>query len=615
MNTWKDEIAKSLANVSGVEIEDAYSSLCQPRGGQADWCSTLAFNVAKKEKKNPAMIAGEWAKNSKWPSIIEKVEATGPYLNFYFTKQFWKKLLDEFCSGKRDFLDGKKIIVEFPSVNPNKPWHVGHLRNAILGDSLAKVLEYCKNDVRRIDYIDDLGLQVAQSYWGEKNLSLSVDNDDKYSKKADHVCGWKYVQVSKKFEDEKIAKQVREILKQMEKGDNEVALEAREFAEEIVRAQYETAFLLGIYHDALVFESDILKRVFEQGIEKIKKSGALVFEKEGKNANCWVIKLEGAAGFEGLENADKILIRSDGTVTYTGKDVAFQMWKFGLLDGDFDYCKFIEQPNDKVALKTCEIGEKKEFGKADMVVNVIGVEQSYPQQVIGAVLQKMGFEKEAKNSIHLAYEHVVLPQGKFSGRKGTWMKKEGEELGFSADELIDEVIKRAKERIEGEYSDEKKDEIAKAVGIAALRFSFLRAGANMKIVFDVDRALSLSGDSGPYVQYTYARATNILNKSKEENNEVDVENYEFSQKETELLRVMLRWNETVLSCQKNLVVHPICDYAIELAGAFNKFYTDVQVLSEKDGNKRKIRLLEVKAYKSLLAQTMGILGFEPVERM
>jgi len=615
---WKEELADSLSQTSGAKFEDAFSSLCAPKGAQADWCSTLAFSLAKTQKANPVALATKWANEAKWPKFVSRAQASGPYLNFYFAKNFWGKIVGQISKSKKPTGKKQKIIIEFPSVNPNKPWHAGHMRNAILGDSLANVLSKCGYDVQRIDYIDDLGLQVAQSVWGEKNLPYanSQSADEKFAKKTDHVFGRQYVQVAKRIEEPQVNAQVRALLKKLEEGEGEEALQARKTVEKIVGAQYETAFMLGIYHDALIFESDIVRDIFAQGLEMIKKSGVLVLEEQGKNAGCWVVRLQGASGFEGLENADKIMIRSDGTATYTGKDVAFQLYKFGLLKNRFSFCEFIAQPNGKVAYMTCRKGEKMKFANAQTVVNVIGAEQAYPQKVICAVLERMGYVNEAKNSIHLAYEHVVLPQGKFSGRAGTWMGAQGE-MGFSADELIDEVIKRARERINVEYNDEQKDKIAHAVGCGALRFSILRPSANQKIVFDMDRALSLSGDSGPYVQYAYARAFGIMAKAKEAGMKIKVPDakYQYSEQETELLRFMLSWNDTLDSCAKNYQVHPVCEFAIGLAGAFNKFYTTSPVLNEKDEKKKSARLAIVYASSCLLAQCMEVIGIERLEKM
>ncbi len=624
---YKNEIATVLAQVSGCTFEECVNSLVTPKAGQADLCSTIAFLIAKKNKQNPAKKAQEIAQSMRC-EYTKNIEALGPYINFYFDNKFWQQNVNAVCTvGAKNILqqknktEKKRVIVEFPSVNPNKPWHVGHLRNAILGDSVARLFEYCGYVVQRIDYIDDLGLQVAQSYWGSKNLpTVKADEQlKKFENKRDHTCGWQYVEASKKFEDENVAKQVREILKLMEKGDNEVATDARNFAQQIVEAQYQTSFALGIYHDALIFESDIIRTVFKEGLEKIKRSEALVFEENGKNKGCWVVKLQDVLGFEGLENADKILIRSDKTATYTGKDVAFSLWKFGLVKNDFTYKKFIKQPNNIYALATCEDGEKHDFGKADISINVIGVEQSYPQKVISAVLQKMGYAQQAQNSIHLAYEHVVLAQGKFSGRAGTWIKAQGEQLGYSADELIEEVIKRAYERISAKYEQKQMEIISRAVGISALRFSFLRTSSNIKIVFDFDRALSLSGDSGPYIQYAYARAKGIMNKvvnlSGYKKQDLDFSKIEFEEKEIALLRAMIKWYEVVESCQKNVYVHPVCDYAIDLAGEFNKFYTSLPVISEEDEKRKNARVCIIEAYCKIMQDVMYILGIEPLDKM
>lgn len=619
MKNYRKEIAKSIAKAAGVDEESAGRSLAMPKGGQADLCSTIAFEIAKKKKENPAAICARIISSSEWPTFISKVEAAGPYINFYFSNNFWAKTIGECAKGSFCKLKAKKkAIVEFPSVNPNKPWHVGHLRNAVLGDCIANLLSYRGYDVKRIDYIDDLGLQVAQSFWASKNLPPPKGfENSKYFLKADHVCGWQYVEAAKLANDGNTNAQIRSLLKEMEEGKSATAHQAREFAISIVKAQYQTAFELGIFHDALIFESDIMKTVFSKGVEMIKKSGALEYEKEGKNAGCWVMRLEGAKGFEGMENADKILIRSDGTVTYTGKDVAFQMWKFSLLKNDFLYVPFAMQPNSKTAFMSSPSGKAMKFGGAGVAINVIGMEQAYPQKVICALLQKMGYEKEAANSVHLAYEHVVLPEGKFSGRAGTWIGKEGS-IGFSADELISYVREAALEKISADYDDAQKAKIAKCAANSALRFSMLKSAANQKIIFDLEKSLSLSGDSGPYLQYAFARANSILQKAKEAGCAPAKKMppaYKFNPEETALLRLMLKWEQTLQACALNYQVHPICDFALEAAASFNKFYSTTKVLGEPNAKIREARLLETLAYASLLLDTMQILGIEKLEKM
>ncbi|PIT84551.1 arginine--tRNA ligase [Candidatus Micrarchaeota archaeon CG10_big_fil_rev_8_21_14_0_10_45_29] len=625
----KEKIAKCLSLEAGVAQEEALASLCAPKGGQADLCSTLAFSVAKKERQNPAALCKKWA-GAKFPSQISSVEAVGPYLNFYYSPIFWNLLVEKYAKKEKEIksvpeknVSGakiskikKRVIVEFPSVNPNKPWHAGHLRNALLGDCVSRILENAGNEVVRLDYIDDLGLQVAQSFWGQQNLDAPhvPSGGEKYASKSDHVCGWQYVEVAKKMDDEQVMREVREILHKLEEGNNEISLSARASVEAIVAAQHESAKTFGICHDALIFESDIMHTIFEKGMKKLQNS--LTRETEGKNKGCLVVKLEGEEGFEGMQGADKVLIRSDGTATYTGKDVVFTLWKFGKLKNDFKYEKFATQADGSYSFMSCLRGKKMKFAGADIAVNVIGMEQAYPQKVISAVMQKIGYEKEASNFIHLAYEHVVLPSGKFSGRAGTWIGKDGQ-AGFSADELVDEVILRASERIKEGYSPVEREKISRAVGTAAIRFSFLRTSANQKIVFDIERALSLSGDSGPYVQYAYARACAILEKAKKMKVKPGKmpSGYKYNESEVSLLRLMLLFEEIAQKCAINYQVHPLCDFAIEAAGSFNKFYTSTPVLSDEAGEFKGARLLEVEAARALLGKCMDLLGIEKLEKM
>ncbi|HQT45412.1 MAG TPA: arginine--tRNA ligase, partial [Candidatus Micrarchaeota archaeon] len=397
-------------------------------------------------------------------SVIKSCTVAGPYLNFTLCDSYVLDLCGKAASGALAgglFGKGRKALVEFPSVNPNKPWHIGHLRNALLGDSVARLLEFSGYKVEREDYIDDLGLQVAQSLWGVLHLPNKPEG------KFDHWLGMQYVDVSRRFEAKEIDEGVRKLLHEIEHGDGPTAKKSREIVEMCVKAQYQTSYSYGIYHDVLVFESDIVRNVFSEGLEKIKSSGAIAQETEGKNKGCLVAKLTGAQ-FDNMESPDKVLIRSDGTATYTGKDIVFQLWKFGKLASAFKYAEFDAQPNGKTAYKTDSFTGTKamDFGGADLVINVIGMEQAYPQSVIRQILMKMGFEKESENSMHLSYEHATLPEGRFSGRAGTW-------VGYSADELLAEGERRAFARITKEFSDEQKEEIAHAVALGAIRFAFL----------------------------------------------------------------------------------------------------------------------------------------------
>jgi arginyl-tRNA synthetase len=540
LDVFKQEIARMVAQAAGVKEEDVLPTI--ESGKMGDLSCKFAFTLSKERKENPAKIAADISGKLKLTDHFDKVEATGPYINFTLSDKAFLSILKDVLSKKEKFGSGKKkkgkIVIEFPSVNPNKPWHIGHLRNALLGDSVARLLEFDGHEVERMDYIDDLGLQVAQSLWGFLNY------DSNPAGKFDSWLGHQYVGISRKFEQDKdLVEGVRDILKSMEEGDNEVAVAGRELAERCVAAQYQTSFDLGIYHDVLVFESDILHTIFDEGMGQIKDNEAVVLEAQGKNIGCWVVKLseDFEKEFGKMENPDKVLIRSDGTAVYTGKDVIFHLWKFGKLKNDFKYEAFIKQPNGKIAYKTSSKGKPMDFGQAHSVINVIGVEQKYPQRVIVEVLKNLKYDEEAKNLNHLSYEHVGLPDEKFSGRKGTW-------IGFTADELIAESKKRVLEKITLEMEDKEKQGIGHIVGVGAIKFSFLRAGSEKRITFTWDSALNMEGDSGPYLQYAFVRTNGILGKAKEKGS---VEAVPLNPSERQLIRKMALFRDALRTMSPN----------------------------------------------------------------
>ncbi len=597
----KEEIAQIVADAAGTRAKDVLPTVELSKVG--DLSCKYAFVLAKQKKENPAKLSAEISKKIKKSKNFEKIEPAGPYINFYLSNDAYAEILREILSRKEKYGTAKKkkgkILVEFPSVNPNKPWHVGHLRNAILGDSVARILEFNGYPVEKMDYIDDLGLQIAQSLWG----FLNFDSNPKG--KFDRWLGEQYVGIAKKFEEDKKAVEgVGDVLKKMEEGNNEIARAGRELAESCVKAQYETAFNFGIYHDVLVFESDIMETVFDEGVEYLTKSDAVMVEKEGANAGCLVVKLTEDFGFGRMENPDKVLIRSDGTAVYTGKDVIFHLWKFGKLKKQFNYEPFIEQPNRKTAYKTSAKGKRMNFGNATQAINVIGVEQKYPQRVIVEVFKRMGFDKEADNLKHLSYEHVGLPDVKFSGRKGTW-------IGYTADDLLAEAQERVMDKIKLDVSDKQKKKIALMVGAAAIKFAFLKTSSDKRITFKWEEALNLEGDSGPYAQYAYVRTTGILEKTKEK---PEVSAIQFNDSEKELLKRLAQLSEVVSRCSKELAPHHLSQYALDVAGDFSSFYTKSPVL-KVEGDVRKTRLGITLATAIVLKNTLNLLGITCPEKM
>ncbi|MFH1285610.1 MAG: arginine--tRNA ligase [Candidatus Micrarchaeota archaeon] len=628
----KEEIVEAVYSACeklgyAVSEDEVSRAIGEAKPEFGDLTCTLAFDLAKKMKRNPKEIADNLAKEIGKLKFTEKVSTVGPYVNFTLGSAFAKESVGEILKMKKEYGSGKKakkkVIIEFPSVNPNKPWHVGHLRNAVLGDSVARVLEFSGLQVERLDYINNLGLQVAQSVWGYLNMNTKNSLPEGgyggtsnlggappgFGKKFDHWLGEQYVEVAKKFENKENEKEVRALMKEMEEGKGKNVEKAREVAMKCVLAQYETAFRLNIFHDAMIWESEVVSgKLFESALAEMEKKGIIKRESEGKNAGCVVVKLEQLEEFKDMENPDKIIVRSDGVIAYTGKDVAFQMWKFGLLPYKFKYASALKQANGKMLYSSASSGKAMNFGKAELVVNVIGVEQAYPQRMIGVVLKLMGYEKEAENSVHLAYEHAWLPDAKFSGREGTW-------LGYSADEVIEEAVKRARDEIKARFEgmdEEEKDAIAEIVGVGAIRFSFVRTSPEKKIVFKWEEALNFEGDSAPYVQYAHARASRILEKAgKKEKPKLEIlENAE----EKMLIRRLSLFPKIVAQAAREYRAHYVADYALDVASSFSKFYNASPVL-KSEGDVREARVALVEATRIVLANSLALLGIEAPERM
>ena len=357
----------------------------------------------------------------------------------------------------------------------------------------------------------------------------------------------------------------------------------------------------------LIFESDILRTIFEEGLESIKANDAVELEAEGKNMGCLVVRLspEIEKEFGKMENPDKVLIRSDGTAVYTGKDIIFHLWKFGKLKNDFRYEPFIAQPNGRTAYKSSSKGKPMDFGHAQSVINVIGVEQKYPQRVIAEVLRRMKYGRDADNLSHLSYEHVGLPDEKFSGRKGTW-------IGFTADELIAEAERLVLEKIALGMDQKEKSGIARTVGVGSIKFSFLRAGSDKRITFKWDSALSMEGDSGPYLQYAYVRTKGIAAKAKEK---AEVKNIKFNPQERQLIRKMAQFREAVERGSRERAPHHLAQYSLELSTDFSGFYGSSPVLTADDADVRKTRLAITEATGIVLKNALWLLGIECPPRM
>jgi arginyl-tRNA synthetase len=506
-----------------------------PRVELGDLALTAPFDLAKTLRRKPREIAERLARELATAEGVRRAEvAGGGYVNLFLDRgSAARELLASLENPRPAERVPGTVIVEHTSINPNKAAHIGHLRNAALGDSVVRILRHRGRQVGVQNYIDDTGVQVADVVVGFRHLEKKgVAEVEALARRErfDYYCWDLYARVGEFYAGEPGRRALQaETLHAIEAGGNETARLAALIAAAIVDCHLATMERLGIRYDLLAHESDILRLHFwDRAFELLKERLAVRLESEGKNAGCWVLSMEGGGSDE-----DKIIVRSNGTVTYTGKDIAYQLWKLGLLDRDFRYRRH-RVHSDGHVLWTTTSGEGEAgapaFGHASAVYNVIDVGQSYPQRVVRAGVGALGGPPAAAGSHHLAYEKVVLSPAtardlgydvadqettvKVSGRKG---------LGVKADDLIDALVAKARAEIESRDPGREpsaRDAAARAIAVGALRYFLLKYGRTKVITFDMEQALAFTGETGPYVQNSIVRARNILAKLEAEGHRV-----------------------------------------------------------------------------------------------
>ena len=619
-NDIRSNLKKICDNLQYPKTEFDVSEASRPEFG--DVSCNIGFLLAKSVKKKPFDIAESIAneyKKEKGKFITEVSAHSSGYLNFVANHASLIRSVIQSSTqenyGQIDIGKNSKIVIEHTSVNPNKALHVGHVRNIIIGDTIARILQKACYDVRVLNYVDDSGLQVADIIVGFRYGGFS--REPPKGQKFDHYCGdIVYVNITERYEtDPTLAEKRSLILKELEEGTSETAKFGDEITRKVLEEQLKTCWRLGATYDCLNFESQIVhSNLWRNVFERMRSMGIIELEKEGKNAGCWVIKAE--------SDDDKVLVRSNGTATYIAKDIPYAAWKLGILDDPFYYKQYSIQRDGRILWETTfeHTGTKLNF-TGDIVITVIDSRQSRLQKIITKIMSD--FKSKEGSYVHLGYESVTLSAEtaktlnlntseksvQMSGRKGIYVNAD-----YVMDILGVKTYEEAKKR-NPDLNEVKLIQISEQVAIGALRYSMIKQDLDKIITFDMTESLSLEGDTGPYIQYAYARAMRILEKaSKAPDFDVLFKELETSY-EISLAKLIGKFDIQVEDAAKNLSPKIIARYCYDLAVTFNAFYEHVSVLTADSQALVNARLCLVYSFKETLGKSLYLLGIDAPERM
>lgn len=612
-----------------------------PRPELGEFALPVCFELAKQQRRPPRQLAQEIAAELALPHGFSRIEvAGGGYLNFF---------ADRLAAAARAFTaereaqpPAERVIVEHTAINPNKAAHIGHLRNAVLGDTWVRMLRRRGERVEVQNLQDNTGVQVADVVAAfiylaqpatveaaEARVEAALSDADV---RFDYYCWDLYAAISQRYANDEAARRSwREpTLRALEAGANPTAALADRIAGAIARLHLGTMERLGIQYDLLPRESEILQlHLWDHAFRLLRERGAVRLETEGKNAGCWLMDRPGATNAEG-EDDTKILVRSNGTVTYAAKDIAYQLWKFGLLPLEFGYVPFFDYPDGHTAWTTAVRGRPgaPAFGHADWVYNVIDARQSYVQEVVVDGLRALHCGQQAERSVHFSYEMVALSpacaaelgyaaaEGEsrvdVSGRKGT---------GVKADDLMDRLLARTLEEVGRRHADMPAGErgsAAAAIAVCALRYFLLKYTRNTVIIFDFKEALNFEGDTGPYVQYAAVRAANIVRKA--EAPPAAGADPAWSGYLNEAAHWNLLWLAARLEAALEQAIAArepahLAKYAFQLAQQFNAWYHHHPVLPEPDPGKRRFLLALVALVERQLRAALELMGISVPDAM
>ncbi len=659
----RELIRVTAASEFGIDL-DVIVSETPPKTELGDIAFPIAFDLAKRikqatgEKRNPREIAETMKDDLEKLSFVHKVDVAGAgYINVFLDRAAFlsdNAAADPLPNANRS--DSPKVCVEHTSVNPNKSAHIGHVRNAVLGDTFQRILRSTGKPVEIQYYIDNTGVQVADVvvgfiYMEDRDLASIKALDAELTaagRTFDFYCWDLYAKVGAAYEaDSELKAKRAEVLHLIEVGGNDTSELADYVVTRNVQCILATMERLSIRYDLLPRESEILHLHFwDKAFEQMKQLGVIHYQTEGSHAGCWVMPFESHSGTDEHET-DKILVRSNGTITYTGKDIAYQMWKLGILGLDFNYRRFHKYADGRdVWISTAEPSgdnaDLPDFGGGEKIYNVIDSRQSYPQDIVKKGVAAISPERGESASIHLSYEMVALspaaaeelgfklsdadrkrPFIEMSGRKG---------LGVKADDLIDRLEAKALAEVESRHPESAEDEkrhIAHQIAVGALRYFLLKFTRNTVIVFDFNEALSFEGETGCFCQYSAVRANSIFRKLAEKGETLDACYARLSDRDSveaifasdqgddiwSMAALASRLQEVVAQAAAANEPAILAKYTFSLAKGFNLFYHNHKILSEADDVKRAVLIVVADMTRQALTSALDTLGIQVPEKM
>ena len=590
----KNTISQSLKSLYGIEIEYQNIEL-QPTKKEFEGDITLVvFPFTKQAKKRPEDIANEIGsyvkENLDW---VDSYNVIKGFLNFSISNKYWIKFLNDNKSNENFGIQEKKntppIVIEYSSPNTNKPLHLGHIRNNLLGWSVSQILKANGENVKMVNLVNDRGIHICKSMIAWQKFGKNETPQSSHEK-GDHLVGKYYVLFDKEYKkeiadlmqsdvDEATAKQEAPIMKEAqqmlvkwEQGDKEVRNLWQQMNGWVYEGFDQTYKRLGISFDKIYYESQTYmlgKSLVEEGL----KSGVFFRKEDG---SVWIDLTS-----EGLD--EKLLLRKDGTSVYMTQDLGTALLRH------------------------------KDFSSQKLIY-VVGNEQIYHFQVLKKVLEKLGFEW-AKDIYHLSYGMVELPNGKMKSREGTVV---------DADDLMQDMFLQAKELSEqhGKNQDTTEEDLEKlynTLSLGALKYFILKVDPTKTILFNPKESIDFNGNTGPFIQYTYARICSIVNKAKEENIDIDsttiADNITINDKEKEVIKNISSFANVIKEAGKNYSPSLIANFVYNLAKSFNTFYQDCSILKEEDKQIKQMRVCLAYFTSVVIKTSMNLLGIDVPEKM